>query len=233
MRARAFFAMVLALATALGAPGALALDVVEAPLPISLPDHQVKIGSRALRLPDGHWNVLARNQSHIVNSGVDRIGVSYGVYAMDQEQGQFRMGVSLWMMLNGAATSRWTTDPCKVQDAPLHRDTFEGSFSQPECLLVIKRRGHLTNTTGDYWGAAREWAEARKVRTSGPIYEIYYGRFATNDMGNVRLFVPQRFFANDEDAVAWARLLPGALKQLFERRIEFAALPRLPERQGQ
>ncbi len=198
----------------------------ETPLPMALAARSVTIASRTLSLPEGQWHLVARQAGRI--SQQERVvGEWLRAYAMQVEGGVFKQGVVLMLPMGGVPTSGWQNDPCKGEEG-LFSDKFGGSFSQPECLRLWKRSNHLAKTSGEFYTQAEGFVAQQKVKLPGPVYEVSYSRYATNEFGTVRLFVPAARFAGDDAAIAWARTVPGALKRLFEGRDANATLPALP-----
>ena len=71
---------------------------------------------------------------------------------------------------------------------------------------------------------ARPWVAANGVRFPGETFHVAYSRYAANDYGVVRVFIPASN-ASEEQVVRWARTLPDALSDLFARKATSAALP--------
>jgi hypothetical protein len=215
------------LAAAAGTAGAV--DIVATPPAQPLPDHQITIGSRSVMLPPGNWTYVARSEGTVKHGSVDRKAPYHTAYAMAVDQGRMVGGVTVRMTINSTPVTAWVDEPCKVEGY-LHKEEFDGSFKFPECLVVYKRRAHLAAKQEGFYGQVQEWASAQPVKLPGPVYEVVYSRFGTNDFGVVRVFVPQRSVANDGELIAWAKQLPPAFKSLFENRQSVAGLPALPVR---
>ena len=205
---------------------ALAVDVEATQPPAAISDQQLSIGPRSLQLPAGEWTYIGRTERNMTMAGVDRIGTSYTAYAMDARGGRMHAGLVLAMSRTSVPARSWREEPCKVT-GELHKDTFESSYKFPECLLVFKRKSHLTQASDGIFGQARQWTEEHAVRR-GAVYEIIYSKYGTSDFGVVRSFVPVSAFAGDAQAIAWARELPPALSRMLEGNSERAALPALP-----
>lgn len=198
----------------------------ETPLPTALAARSVTIASRTLALPEGQWHLVAR-QAGRMTQGERVIGEWLRAYAMQVEGGVFKQGVVLTLPVTSAPASSWQDDPCKG-DAGLFTDNFGNNFQQPECLRLWKRAGHLNKTSGEFYPQAESFATQQKVKLPGPVYEVFYARYSSNEFGAVRLFIPVAKFAGDDAAIAWARTVPATLKRLFEGRDSNASLPALP-----
>jgi hypothetical protein len=198
----------------------------ETPLPMALAARGVTIASRTLSLPEGQWHLVAR-QAGRINQRERVVGEWLRAYAMQVEGGVFKQGVVLTLPMGGVPTSGWQNDPCKDNEG-LFSDNFGGSFSQPECLRLWKRSNHLAKTSGEFYPQAGSFVAAQRIKLPGPVYEVSYARYATNEFGTVSLFIPVARFAGDDAAIAWARTVPAALKRLFEGRDANATLPALP-----
>jgi hypothetical protein len=211
------------------APHALAVDAISVPLPAAVEDLQLTWGTRTLALPPGQWTLVARSEGVIHTKGINRRSAHYTVYAMDTAQGRLHAGLVMRLPAASTPAKGWREEPCKLANALL-RDDFGGDLRRPQCLLVLKRRTHLASSTDPLYAQARAWAAANKVDTRGPVYEIMYARYASNDFGWLRVYVPAADFGGDEQAIAWARQLPALLQPFFEKRITQAALPALPRK---
>jgi hypothetical protein len=198
----------------------------ETPLPAALTARSVTIASRTLSLPEGQWHLVAR-QAGRIQQQERLIGDWLRAYAMQVEGGVFKQGVVLTLPVTSVSISRWLDDPCKGE-AGLFSDDLGGNFSQPECLRLWKRTSHLAKASGEFYPQAETFAAQQKIKLPGPVYEVFYARYATNEFGAVRLFIPVASFAGDDAAIAWARTVPGTLKRLFEGRDASATLPALP-----
>jgi hypothetical protein len=198
----------------------------ETPLPAALAARSVTIASRTLSLPDGQWHLVARQAGRMTQQ--ERlIGDWLRGYAMQVENGVFKQGVVLTLPMVSVSISSWQDDPCKG-DGGLFSDDLGSNIRLPECLRVWKRNSHLVKASGEFYPQAESFAGQQKIKLPGPVYEVFYARYATNEFGAVRLFIPTARFAGDDAAIAWARTVPAALKRLFEGRDANATLPALP-----
>jgi hypothetical protein len=198
----------------------------ETPLPTPLAMRSVTIASRTLSLPDGQWHLVARQVGRI-NQQERLLGEWLRAYAMQVENGVFKQGVVLMLPTVSVPASGWQDDPCKG-DAGLFSDDLGSNIKLPQCLRVWKRNSHLVKASGELYPQAESFAGQQKVKLPGPVYEVFYASYATNEFGAVRLFIPAARFAGDAAAIAWARTVPPALKRLFEGRDANATLPALP-----
>lgn len=208
------------------AQSALAVNVAEAVPAMELADQQIQVGSRTLRLPVGQWNYIAQTQG-AVTAGGRNIGSTYTAYVMDVQGGEMRSGIVLTLPSGSFPASSWLNEPCK-DDKALFKNDFGGSFSQPECLLVYRRSGHLLGAVTGIYAQAQQWVKATSVKLPGPVYEVVYSKYANNDYGVIRFFIPVNRVANDEAIASWAQQLPGQLRRIFENRDSLAALSMLP-----
>lgn len=209
-----------------------AIDIEVSSPPQEIDDLQMKIGVRALQLPEGGWTFVAKRQDHTSDDrGMNKAThpQTYTAYAMNVDDNGMRAGVVLKLPLDSHRTSRWVDEPCEVK-APFYKDDFQSSYGQSECLLIFKRKTHLTSSNDVFYGQAKEWLREKRVENPGPVYEIQYFRFATNEYGWVRIFVPQRLAVSESAVLDFAKQLPKALKNFFEKRDVHAVLPALPIR---
>ena len=205
-----------------------ALDVAQVVPPQAIADNQLKIGNRVLRLPDGGWNFVAQKMGDVTNTNTNlKIGTTFRAYAMDVKDSDFRGGIQLLLPVASFFTNGWRPEPCKV-DNVLYKNDFNSGFSTPECLMVFKRTSHLRRPTDEFYSQASQWAVNEKVKVSGAFYEIVYTKYATNDYGNIRIWIPVSSVVGDEAAIAWAQTLPDRLRRLFENRDSDAVLPSFP-----
>lgn len=209
---------------------AKALDVTQVVPPQAIVDSQLKIGSRVLRLPEGNWNFVAQKIGDVTNTNTNlKIGTTFRAYAMDVKDSDFRGGIQFLLPVASFQTISWRPEPCKV-DNVLYKNDFNSGFSTPECLIVFKRTSHLRRPTDEFYLQASQWAVNEKVKVAGSFYEIVYTKYATNDFGNIRVWIPVSSVAGDEAAIAWAQTLPDRLKRLFEGRDSEAVFPSLPSK---
>ena len=227
---KSFLNFVLAGLVGLIAIDAKAVDVTQVAPPQAIADNQLKIGSRVLRLPEGNWNFVAQKMGDVTNTSNNlKIGTTFRAYAMDVKDSDFRGGIQLLLPLASFYTSGWRPEPCKV-DNVLYKNDFSSGFSTPECLIVFKRVSHLRRPTDEFYSQASQWAVNEKIKFSGSFYEVVYTKYATNDFGNIRVWIPASSVAGDEAAIAWAQTLPDRLKRLFEGRDSEAVFPSLPSK---
>lgn len=205
-----------------------AVDVIAVTPPQAITDNQLKIGGRVLQLPEGNWNFVAQKTGDVTNTNNNlKIGTTFRAYAMNVKDSNFVAGIQLLLPEASFLTNGWRPEPCKVENV-LYKNDFNSGFSTPECLIVFKRTSHLTRPTDEFYAQASRWAASEKIKFSGSFYEIFYTKYATNEFGNVRVWMPVSSVAGDEAAIAWAQTLPDRLKRLFEGRDSVAVLPSLP-----
>lgn len=198
----------------------------ETPLPMALAARSVTIASRTLSLPEGQWHLVAR-QAGRMKQQERLVGDWLRAYAMQVENGMFKQSVVLTLPVASVSISKWLDDPCKGE-AGLFSDDLGGNFAQPECLRLWKRTSHLAKASGELYPQAESFVVQQKIKLPGPVYEVFYARYSSNEFGAVRLFIPVASFTGDDAAIAWARTVPVTLKRLFEGRDASAALPALP-----
>ncbi len=210
---------------------AWAINVVDAASPQVIGDRQLTVGSRTLRLPEGAWNFIAKKKGVVIMTtrNDEVIGTTYHAYAMNVRNGRFLNSVELLMPEFSFISASWKPEPCK-KDGYLFKDDFSSGFRTPECLLIYKRPSHLARSSGEFYPQAAQWAAQEKIKLPGAVYEVMYIKYANNDYGMVRVWLPADQVAGDEAVVAWARGLPERLKSLFERRENEAILPPIPSR---
>lgn len=209
---------------------ASAVDVVATPPPQTIIDDQLTIGSRTLRLPGGNWSFVAQHKGVVINTANNReVGTTYKVYAVDVKNGSFHNGVELRLPISSFYTRSWRPEPCKV-DGFLFKDDFNSGFTTPECLTVYKKSSHLIRPSGDFYPQAGQWLSNQDVKQPGAVYEITYTKYATNDFGQIRLWVPVKNVAGDDAIIAWAQGLPDQLRAFFENRDSDAALSPIPSK---
>ena len=127
----------------------------------------VQIGSRQFALPPGEWTVMAVDEKPVTAAGIDKIG-KYGlVYVVQTDGGNRFVAAMLYQSTFSSVggVPSWTSEPCKRTDT-LYRDTLDGNFNFPACLMV----NHITN----FWDPASKgsafdakimaWYQDRKVQ---------------------------------------------------------------------
>jgi hypothetical protein len=212
------------------AAAAGATDIVATQPGVALSDRQIAIGRRAMTLPEGKWTYIARNEGFVRHGGIDRKGYHYTAYAMNTDGDRMVSGVTLRLALNGIPIlNGWEDEPCKVKGY-IHREDFDSGVKYPRCLVVYKRRTHLADAHEGFYGQAQQWMREQGIRQPGPTYEIVYTRFASTDFGVLRVFAPAGTFAGDQEAIDWAKQLPGKFGDFFANSQPFAALPPLPSK---
>ncbi len=209
-----------------------AIDIEEGNPPQQIEDLQMTIGARTLKLPAGSWTFVAKRQDHTS----DQYGMNketrpktFTAYAMSVHAKSMQAGVVLKLPLSSHHVSRWVDEPCQVKD-PLFKDDFQSPYGQSDCLLIFKRKSHLTSSNDAFYSQAKEWLRAQSIANPGPVYEVQYFRFSANEYGWVRVFIPQNLATSEAAVVDFARQLPVQLKAFFEKRVVEAALPPLPLR---
>ena len=217
----------LALGLAASMPCALALEIPGNPPAKDITDQQITIGPRSLALPEGQWSYIAQAQWSTTQGPPPRSPV-YAAYAMDVQNGRMRAGIVLEMPSRTTLAADWKTERCTARN-PQYSNDFGSSLAMPECLQIFKRTGHLLGIQADFYAQAQQWVQAKSVRLPGPVYEVVYTKYARNDYGRIRVFVPAQSMDNDEDMLAWAQQLPDALRNLMEKRDTSAKLPALPQ----
>ncbi|HEY0822191.1 MAG TPA: hypothetical protein VGD76_00265 [Ramlibacter sp.] len=224
-------ALLAAAAVAAAQPSA-AVDAVATLLPATVDDGRISIGPRSLALPPGPWTLVARSEGQ-VRHGVEARANYFTVYAMQAEGGTMRAGVVTRLPVRTVPTDAWNEEPCNHGEGMFMDRVHSEDFGEPgrHCLHVFRHRTHLAGRNLDpFFRQARNWAAGAGVAVRGPFYEISYGRFVPKDFGWVRVIVPAAAFATERDAIAWARQLPPALRELFEHRATQAVLPALPKK---
>lgn len=209
----------------------LAINALALTIPGTAPtkpvtDQQLTVGDRTLSLPNGSWTYIAQTQWNAM--GRPPSVPVHVAYAMDVQDGRMRGGVVLELPSRRFPDITWKTDDCKLY-APLYNNDFGSSWKKPECLQVFKRTDHLLGLQTDFYAQAQKWARTESVRLPGPVYEVVYAKYASNEYGRVRIFVPMQAVDGDAAIIAWAQRLPEALGGFFEKRNDQAALPALPE----
>jgi hypothetical protein len=215
------------LGCALMLQSAWGLDVAENFPVMEVADMQLQIGGRRVTLPEGRWHYVGQTQNPVTEGGTRKIGNAYSVYAMDVQNGKMRSGIVLNLPESSFSTSSWVAQPCP-SEGTVFRDDFGGNFKTPECLRVYKRSSHLRGAETGLYAQAQQWSKAQAVQLPGPVYDVIYTRYATNDYGSIRVFIPVSAVTNDDEVVAWARQLPAQLRRLFENRDSLAVLPVFP-----
>ncbi|WP_394789450.1 hypothetical protein [Rhodoferax sp.] len=207
-------------------PQARALDIPET-LPASdVTDKMLTIGARTLTLPDGNWTYVTRTQWSTTQGPPPRSPV-FAAYAMDLQNGRMQSGVVLELPVRSTPSADWRTESCKLPSQVFH-DDFGSDWKTPECLQVFKRVNHLVGPQGEFYGLVQQWAQTRGVKLPGPVYEVVYTKYARNDYGRIRVFVPLRAVASEDDAIAWAKQLPALLRGFMDKRDTAAKLPPIP-----
>lgn len=200
--------------------GATDIATVDVPSPVA--DQRLAVGERALILPEGAWTVISKTAGAITIGG-GRATATHTAYAVRAKDGDFQAAMVLSMPVNSAYVTGWNDEPCKV-DSPVFRDTLQGRTGFPECLVVTRQRRHLQGASGPLYQEAERWMAANGVRFPGETFHVAYSRYAANDYGVARVFIPASN-ASEEQVVRRARTLPDALSDLFARKATSAALP--------
>lgn len=113
-----------------------------------------------------------------------------------------------------------------MQGRQLAFQELGGTFDLPECLLITKREGN-TASTFPLYVQAQGWVAAEGVKPMGPVYDVSYFKYASNEMGIVRVLIPQSS-ASEAEVVEWAKKLPPMFLPFFQNRSTSVALPALP-----
>jgi hypothetical protein len=167
----------------------------------------VPVGDRQFALPPGEWQVVAVSDG-FVTTGVDRTGANRTVYLVQVDGGKHLIAIMqvVASLSSIAGNSSWTSEPCKRGDT-LHRDTLDGNFKYPACLLI----NHLTNFwQGEVPGnpvQAKIWTWLRDNKIDVPYTAIMaeYSKYFAGDFAVVRVWLsPDAAGIEPAPRVSWS-----------------------------
>jgi hypothetical protein len=142
------------------------------------------IGSKQFALPPGEWTVVAASQRPNTIGGVDKAGAVRFVYLVQLDPSN-RLIAAMSINASVASTTGidgWNDEPCKRTDT-LYRDTLDGNFKYPACLLI----NHQTNfwqggVPADAFGAKIwNWYRDNKVDLPSTVIVTAYSKYFAGD----------------------------------------------------
>lgn len=155
------------------------------------------IGSRSFALPPGDWTVVAVNEAPVTMDGIDKRGTFSRVYLVQVDAGRHFVAAMLYQATTSSlgGVDSWTAEPCKRTDT-LYRDTLDGNFKFPACLLV----NHVTNfrdpksQRSAFELKISSWFDERKIELPYSVISNEYTKYGPGD------FVAARIWLNPEAA---------------------------------
>jgi hypothetical protein len=144
----------------------------------------LQIGSRSFALPPGDWTVVAVSEGPVTMDGVDKRGTFSRVHVVQLDPGNHFVAAILYQTTTSSigGVDSWTAEPCKRTDT-LFRDTLDGNFKFPACLLV----NHVTNfSNSQSWRSASDakvyaWLSNRKVELPYAVVSSQYTKYGPGD----------------------------------------------------
>lgn len=205
------------------------------------PDESISIGPRAVRLPQGNWQLVAKSRSENRNIyGTTK--VTTGVFAyIDGTRTLAFIRFSASEDTLPADGWRNVTD-CSPGRPVRFRDGFENNPRQPECHEVRLLANFLGTGAAGHWVDARQRLSELGAGWSPKQFESTYSRFIWGDSfrldvwANPRLFAPKGNLVapqtNDDVAQAfvdWSRKQVEQLRPLTERKVSVVTIGDLPK----
>jgi hypothetical protein len=151
----------------------------------------VPVGDRQFALPPGEWHVVTVSDG-FVTTGVDRKGANRTVHLVqiDGDKHLIAMVQVVATLSSIAGNSSWSNEPCKRTDT-LHRDTLDGNFKFPACLLI----NHVTNfwqgeiPTNPVGAKMWTWLHDNKIDVPYTAIVAEYSKYFAGDFAVVRVFL--------------------------------------------
>jgi hypothetical protein len=152
----------------------------------------LQIGSRSFALPPGDWTVVAVSEAPVTMDGVDKRGTFSRVYVAQIDPSSHFVAAILYQATTSSVggVNSWTAEPCKRTDT-LYRDTLDGSFKFPACLLI----NHVTN----FWDPQAQrsgfdlkiysWFEERKIELPYSVIDSGYTKYGPGDFVTARIWL--------------------------------------------
>lgn len=156
----------------------------------------VSVGRSTFALPPGQWQVVSTRDGRTTVDGLQNGGVPIGtVYVMQQDSaGVYIASIYFTAPLQTARVSGWNDTLCDRKDT-LFRDTFSGSFSFPECLLVNHGvRFWVDTPTNDYDRKTWDWYRKNKVTLPNSTLRASYRKYQGGDYVSVTFDVNPEYF---------------------------------------
>ncbi len=216
--------MAAALLLALAACGAGATDIATAALPSDVSDGVLQVAQRRLRLPPGHWVLVARDTVE-TQGRKQQAGTGIRAWIAREDAGRLDALISLSLPLEDFPKVHHQGDNRCSEEDSIERADLSGNPNLPECLGVYGHRD-LVQALATRSPAVAAWMLAAKVSNPGPVVRFTYRQRTDFSYGGISLFLPTAHFESDEVASAWAKQMRQVCKPLFEGRVRDATLPR-------
>lgn len=216
--------LLLAAASAL-AP-ARAVDIASARPVQPLPDAQVQVAGRTVKLPPGSWTYV----SHLLGRYSTDLGDStprHTGYFVSATGAVFHGSVVVEMGESAMRSSSWRDDSCK-REASVHKALLEASPLFAECLLIDRRASLHRGTTSAFFKPVSDWLVQQGVDQSQAVYDVLYLHYKATGQGALRVYVPVSRVASEKALLDWAMGLPELMRPLLQGRAREVALPPLP-----
>lgn len=205
-------------------------------------DESISIGSRAIRLPQAGWHLLAtrRSENRIIG-GTGTTEVTSGVFAYIN--GTRTLAVVYFSASEATLpNTRWTTyNDCETTPVRFV-DRFGSPPAHPECHEVRLMQNFLGSTVRDIWADARRRLSELGAGWSGKQLYSQYFHFPWGDTFNFAIYVSPRLFSpkgstaaldsNDDIPQAfvdWSKKQVAQLRLLAKKNIETFLLDDLPK----
>jgi hypothetical protein len=189
-----------------------------------LPDSTLRIVSRKLHLPPGHWTFIERVDSRTRTTNGEEVAISTA-WAVRIEDGRFRMAVALSLPARHlVGIHRWGPDPCVHTDGQIHQRDVSASRSNPECLSIEGFHAFMQSMRRTNLHVA-QWFETHGFGDDDGLVHILYTRSRNGTFGRASVLLPIQAFQSDADAIGWSDTLPGILGPFLDGELDDATLP--------
>jgi hypothetical protein len=204
------------------------------------PDESISVGPRAVRLPQGHWRLVALNHGENRTTSLKVAKVTTGVFA--RIDGSRTLAVAFFSASEEPVTADvWERTPGCESAQVRFRDRFGSPLSQPECHEVLVLANFLGSGVKGIWADARQRLSDLGVGWASKQLWSRYHRFIWSESLQFSIYVNPRLFApkgtrpaqaNDELPQAfldWSAKQVEQLRLLSERKISVFRLGDLPD----
>lgn len=212
-------------AAAAGLP-AQAVDIATVRPVQPLPEAQVQVAGRAVKLPPGSWTYVSHVRGRYATDSNNSMVYHVGYFASTAGT-VFHGGVVVELGESRMPTRSWADDPCK-REASVHKALLEPSPMFVECVLIDRRPSLHRGATSAFFKPVSEWLVQQGVDQSQAVYDVLYLHYKATGQGALRVFVPVGRVASEKALVEWALGLPERMRPLVQGSEREIALPPLP-----
>jgi len=203
----------------------------------ALSDGVLDVGQFSIRLPQGEWTVVAKQQVSGSQAGGPLAPLQQQTVAVVRTTAGALE--ALIVIRTPAATfqvTKWNNDPCAAITDALVKDTLKGRMFMPECFAIAPYSSNgITSATAGPLKEATTWLVVNKIPIPEWLFRVYNTKYSGGDFLHMNSYFPasatqgQRPNAVPADLEKWGREVALAIQELVSREKAVANLPPLPQ----